>query len=77
MGSCRYSVVLDWDDMEKLFVATVPSLSTGAYAETRGEAIEKAREAITVTIEGLRELGQPVPQGDEGRVETLEVEVGR
>jgi predicted RNase H-like HicB family nuclease len=58
-----------------LFIATVPALSIGTYGETREEAIEKAKEAIIVTIEGLREVGQPIPPGDEGKVEVLEVEV--
>jgi predicted RNase H-like HicB family nuclease len=62
MGSFRYSVVLEWDEAEHLFVATVPALSIGTYGETRPEAKEKAREAIAVTIEGLRELDQPIPQ---------------
>ena len=75
MGGVRYTVVLDWDETERLFVASVPALSIGTYGETRAEAMEKAREAITITIEGLRELGQPIPQGDEGKIETLELEV--
>jgi antitoxin HicB len=62
MGNVRYSVVLDWDEPEGLYVATVPALSIGTYGETREEAIEKAKEAIIVTIEGLREVGQPIPQ---------------
>ena len=61
MGSFRYSVVLEWDETERLFVVTVPALSIGTYGETREEAIEKAKEAIAVTIVGLRELGQPIP----------------
>lgn len=75
MGSFRYSVVLEWDETESVFVATVPALSIGTYGETRLKAIEKAREAIAVTIEGLRELSQPIPQGDEGKVEMVEVEM--
>jgi predicted RNase H-like HicB family nuclease len=75
MDNVRYSVVLDWDEAEGLFIATVPALSIGTYGETREEALEKAKEAIIVTIEGLREVGQPIPPGDEGKVEVLEVEV--
>ena len=75
MGNFRFSVVLDWDEAEQVFVTTVPALSISTYGDTKEEAIEKTKEAIVVTIEGLRELGQPVPQGDEGKVEALEVEV--
>ena len=62
MGNVRSSVVLNWDEAEELFVVNVPALSIGTYGETREEAIEKAKEAIIVTIEGLREVGQPIPQ---------------
>ena len=75
MGNVRYSVVVDWDTADKLFVATVPALSVSTYGETREEAMEKVREAIAVTVEGLRAAGQPVPHGDTGRVEIVEVEV--
>jgi len=63
MGNVRYTVVIEWDESEKLYIATVPALSVGTYGESREEAIKSAREAVTVTIEGLRELGQPIPQG--------------
>ncbi|MBM3942100.1 MAG: type II toxin-antitoxin system HicB family antitoxin [SAR202 cluster bacterium] len=62
MGSVRYSVVLDWDETEKVFVATVPALSVSTYGDTREEVMDKVREAIAVTVEGLRIIGQPVPQ---------------
>jgi predicted RNase H-like HicB family nuclease len=75
MGNVRYSVVVDWDKAEKLFVATVPALCVSTYGETREEAMEKVREAIAVTVEGLHAAGQPVPEGDSGRVEIVEVEV--
>lgn len=75
MTKLRYTVVLEWDEEERLFVATVPALSISTYGETRGEALEKAKEAITVTVEGLRKVGQPIPDGDQGRVETVEVTV--
>ena len=75
MKKLRYSVVLDWDEEEKLFVASVPALSISTYGESRDDALEKAREAIVVTIEGLRAIGQPVPEGDSGKVEAVEVTV--
>jgi predicted RNase H-like HicB family nuclease len=64
MGSVRYSVVVDWDEAEKLFVATVPALSVSTSGETREEVMKMVREAIAVTVEGLRAIGQLVPQGD-------------
>jgi predicted RNase H-like HicB family nuclease len=64
MGNVRYSVVVDWDKAEKLYIATVPALSVSTYGENREEAMEKVREAIAVTVEGLHAAGQPVAQGE-------------
>ena len=71
----RYTAVIEWDSEDRVYVATVPALRVSTYAETREEVLEKVKEAITVTIEGLQAVGQLVPQGDEDKVETVEVTV--
>ena len=73
MDKLRYTVVLEWDPEERLFVAAVPALTVSTYGETREETLDKVKEAITVTVEGLRAAGQPVPHSDEGKVEVVEV----
>ena len=73
MGKVSYSVVIEWDPEDKVYVATVPALSVSTYGESRGEALEMAKEAIAVTVEGLKLLGQAVPEGDGDRVEHVEV----
>ena len=60
MGKVSYSVVIEWDELDELFVATAPALTIGTYGETRDEAMKMVREAIQVTVEGLRASGQPV-----------------
>ena len=62
MDKIRYEVTIEWDSAEKLYVGTIPVLSIGSYSATRQEAIGKIEEAAEVTIEGLRETGQRVPQ---------------
>ncbi|MFQ6029282.1 MAG: type II toxin-antitoxin system HicB family antitoxin [Dehalococcoidia bacterium] len=62
MSRLRYSVVIDWDEMEGVYVATVPALSISTYGDTKDQVMENAREAVIVTVEGLREIGQPIPQ---------------
>ena len=62
MDKIRYAVIVEWDPAEELYVATMPTLSVGSYSITRQEAIDKIKEAAEVTIEGLRETGQPVPR---------------
>ena len=75
MGNIRYTVVLEWDPEEELYVATIPVLSVASYGTTRDEAMEKIKEAAEVTIEGLKITGQPVPMCDEDRVGFVEVAV--
>ncbi|MCX6023363.1 MAG: type II toxin-antitoxin system HicB family antitoxin [Chloroflexi bacterium] len=75
MGKIRYSVVIEWDEETNFFVATVPALTVSTYGDTREEAIEMVKEAIAVTVEGLRAIGWPVPEGDAGVVQMVEVTV--
>ena len=75
MGKLSYSVVVEWDEAERVFTATVPAFSISTYGSDRKEVLEKAKEAILVTIEGLSATGQQVPQGDEDVIEILQVEV--
>ena len=75
MGKLSYSVVFEWDEAERLVTATVPVFAISTYGVDRREALEKVKEAILVTIDGLQAAGQPVPQGDEGVVEIPQVEV--
>ena len=64
MGIARYTVVIEWDDEEGLYIATIPALSVGSYGVSRKEAMEKIKEAAEVTIEGLKAHNLPVPQGE-------------
>ena len=75
MGTFRYTVVIEWDLDERAYVANVPALPVSTYGETRQDALRQAKDAIAVTIEGLRAAGQPVPAGDGDTVETVEVNV--
>lgn len=58
-GGC--SMVVDWDEATNLFVATVPTLTFSTYGETKEKA--KVKESIPAPIEGLKTVGQPIPQG--------------
>ncbi len=75
MEKIRYTVVVEWDQEEEMYIATIPALSVGSYGTTRREALDKIKEAAEVTIEGLKATGQPVPLGDEDRVGSVEVAV--
>ena len=61
MGKVRYTVIIEWDPEEALYIATVPVLSVGSYGATKQEALDKIKEAVEVTIKGLQASGQAVP----------------
>ena len=75
MQKISYGVVVEWDPEEEVYVASIPALSVSTYGESRTDVLEKAKEAIEVTIDGLRAIGQPVPLGDEDKIESIEVPV--
>ncbi|MTI86274.1 MAG: type II toxin-antitoxin system HicB family antitoxin [Firmicutes bacterium] len=61
----RFKVILEWDSEEQVFTVTVPALpGCSTYGNTRGEALKRAQEAISVTLDGLKGTGQPIPDGD-------------
>jgi predicted RNase H-like HicB family nuclease len=61
-----FSVILNWDEEKKVYVATVPTLP-GCVAQ--GHTKEEASERIQEAIEGYQELLKidgiiiPVPEG--------------
>lgn len=60
----KFKVVLSWDEETRVFVVTVPALpGCVTQGKDREEALERAAEAIQVTLEGLSATGQPIPQG--------------
>lgn len=69
----KYRVVLV-PEAQGGYSVLVPALP-GCYTqgETREEALEMAREAISLHIESLLAGGQPVPQ-DDTELATIEVE---
>ena len=59
----RYSVVLYWDEGTQGWTAEAPVLDgVATCGETVEEALEMARELIALTVAGMREDGDPVPE---------------
>ena len=75
MSQVRYTVLIEHDPEEDLYVATVPALSIVSQGNTRQEALDMIREAAEVAIEGLKATGQPVPFGDGQTIGQLELAV--
>ena len=75
MDTARYTVVIEWDQEEELYIATIPALSVGSYGVSQDEAMEKIKEAAEVTIEGLKAHNLPVPHGDDDTIQHLDMAV--
>ena len=62
MADMKYSVVLEWDEHEQVFVTYVPALDfLSTFGATREEALARTREAITGYLEAATKAGIEVP----------------
>ncbi len=58
----RYSIHLEWDPEDSVYIATVPELSgCRTHGATADEAVKHAQEVIELCVDSLREEGQPIP----------------
>ncbi len=72
----RYTVVLEWDEEGRGWVAHVPALpGCLTQGETVDEALANAQEAIELHVDGLRADGEPVPEEREPVVVVQQVEI--
>jgi predicted RNase H-like HicB family nuclease len=74
----RYTVLLELDPDDKVYVASVPALpGCVTQGDTRDEALVNATEAIIVYIKSEQMVGEPVPEETAApELVTVEVEVG-
>ncbi len=57
----KYRVLIEQDE-DGMYVAEVPTLpGCISQGQTRGEAVENIKEAITAYLESLEAHGEPVP----------------
>jgi predicted RNase H-like HicB family nuclease len=55
-------MVIQWDDQDKIFVASVPELpGCMTHGKTYEEAVKKGEEAIEGWIEVAKGMGWPLP----------------
>ena len=63
MENIHYSMIIEWDDRDDIFVVTVPELpGCRTHGKTYEEAVQQGREAIESWVDFLRDIGEPVPQ---------------
>ncbi len=76
MAVQQFSVIIEWDAEDDVWVTHVPALDhLSTYGETRQAALEHTREAILGYLEAAGRAGIPVPRtgGPEPSIVELEV----
>jgi predicted RNase H-like HicB family nuclease len=62
MEEFHYSMIIQWDDRDDIFVVTVPELpGCMTHGETYEEAVQQGKDAIESWLMVSRELGTPIP----------------
>ena len=58
----HYSMNIQWDEDDHIYVVTVPELpGCQTHGKTYEEAVRQGRDAIATWIDASRELGLPIP----------------
>ena len=58
----HYSMMIEWDPQDEIYVARVPELpGCVTHGKTYEEAVRQGRDAIESWIEAARAWGNPVP----------------
>ncbi|MGB8961458.1 MAG: type II toxin-antitoxin system HicB family antitoxin, partial [Pseudonocardiaceae bacterium] len=75
MSVQHFSVVVEWDSDDDLWVTHVPALDgLSTYGDTREAAVESTREAIEGYLEAAGKAGIPLPRsGPEPSIVEVEV----
>ena len=59
----RYSMILEWDPQDSIYVVTVPELpGCQTHGQTPEDAVRQGQDAIESWIDAAREGNRPVPQ---------------
>ncbi|MDQ6662359.1 MAG: type II toxin-antitoxin system HicB family antitoxin [Chloroflexota bacterium] len=58
----HYSLLIQWDEEDNIYIVTVPELpGCKTHGKTYDEAIKNALEVIELWLETAKELGWPIP----------------
>jgi len=59
----HYSLLIQWDDEDKIYVVSVPELpGARTHGKTYEEAIKNAHEVIELWLETAKDLGWDIPE---------------
>ncbi len=63
MDELHYSMIIQWDADDRIFVVTVPELpGCITHGATYEEAVRQGQDAIESWVMVAHEMGRPVPQ---------------
>ncbi|GCE03955.1 type II toxin-antitoxin system HicB family antitoxin [Dictyobacter aurantiacus] len=63
MNPKHYSMLIQWDPRDNIYVVTIPELAgCRTHGDTYEEAIKNALEVIELWIEDAQKAGEPIPQ---------------
>ncbi len=63
MNPKHYSMNIQWDDVDQIYVVSVPELpGCMTHGKTPEEALQQGYDAIESWIKVAQELGWPIPQ---------------
>jgi predicted RNase H-like HicB family nuclease len=59
----HYSMLIQWDDEDQIYIISVPELpGAKTHGKTYEEAIKNALEVIELWIENAKATGRPIPK---------------
>ena len=57
----HYSMVIQWDEEDNIYIISVPELKVKTHGKTYTEAIKNALEVIEMWLEVAVQDGRPIP----------------
>ena len=61
MNPQHYSMLIQWDDEDNIFIVSIPELKLKTHGKTYDEAIKNALEVIELYLEVATIDGRPIP----------------
>ena len=61
MKTPPYSMVIQWDDEDNIFVVSIPELKIKTHGRTYEETIKNALEVIEMWLEVAKQDGRSIP----------------
>ena len=61
MNSQHYSMNIQWDPEDDIYIVSIPELKVRTHGKTYEEAVKNAQEVIELCLEVAEQEGRPVP----------------